>query len=275
MSGGQGYESDTLTEFDGLAEEHQKELAALDKMAKQLEAEKAERDAANAAGDEYWSDVQLKLTKSIDEQTTLNTQIAESNLALVAALEAVQIAGEDEARARAEVSKLYAELSQIADMMKSDEQQITAGRDVLKDLQAKIQRAMQSLQAVEQKKADTENKLGLLTTQLTTLQTEIKTTKARGEAVSSLFERHKQAYRQQPVNVDGITHAISKMASNWDYKQEALKKALEMELAKACETPFPVPDADPDDTLKGVTLDPAWHRRVQGWTFSSLRGSAL
>ena len=40
MSGGQGYESDTLTEFDGLAEEHQKELAALDKMAKQLEAER-------------------------------------------------------------------------------------------------------------------------------------------------------------------------------------------------------------------------------------------
>lgn len=270
MSEDQEDEVDTLTEFGDLAKEHQKELDAL---AKQFKAEKAERDAENAAEDEYWDEVQFNLTKSIDEQTTLNTQIDESNLALVVALEAARIATGDEARVRAEVSNLYGELSQIADMMKKDEQQITAGRDRLNELQAKIQSAMQSLTAVEQQKADAENKLGLLKTQLTTLQGEIKTTKARSEAVSSLLERHKQAYRQQPVNVDSITLAISNMATDWKKKQETMKRALERELAKACATPLPIPDANPNGTLKGVTLDPVWHQRVQGWTFSSLRGS--
>jgi chromosome segregation ATPase len=271
MSDGQGYESDALTEFDDLAEEHQKELDAL---AKQFKAEKDERDAANAAEDEYWSNVESKLTESIVEQTTLNTQIDESNEALVVALDAVQIATGDEARARVEVSKLYRELSQLADMMKSDEQQITAGRDRLNELQAKIQSNMQSLKAVEQQKADAENKLGLLKTQLATLQTEVKKTKARGEAVSSLLERHKQAYRQQPVSVDELTLAISNMATDWSDKREKIKAALEMELAKACATPLPHSKHPFDTGSKGGTLDPAWHRRVQGWTFSSLRGSA-
>ena len=271
MSGSQGYESDTLTEFDGLAKEHQEELDAL---AEQFKAEKAERDAANAAEDEYWSNVQFKLTESIVEQTTLNTQIDESNSALVVALDAVQIAKADETRARVEVSELYRELSQIADMMKSDEQQITAGRDRLNDLQAKIQSNMQSLTAVEQKKLETENKLQLLKTQLATLQTEVKKTKARGEAVSSLLERHKQAYRQQPADVDGITSLVEDLRTDWSDKREKIKAALERDLAKACATPLPPSEHPFDSGSKGGTLDPAWHRRVQGWTFSSLRGSA-
>lgn len=271
MSGSQGYKSGALTEFDDLAEKHQKELDAL---AERFKVEDAKREAADAAEDEYWSNVESKLTESIVKQTTLNTQIVESNSALVVAMDAVQIAKADEMRAREEVSELYRELSQIADTMKSDEQQITAGRDRLSDLQAKIQSNMQSLTAVEQKKSETENKLQLLKTQLTTLQTEVERTKAKGEAVSSLLERHKQAYKQQPANVDGITLAISKLATNWNYKQEQIKAALVRDLAKACNTPLPASDTDPKGILKGVTLDPAWHRRVQGWTFSSLRGSA-
>ena len=92
--------------------------------------------------------------------------------------------------------------------------------------------------------------------------------------MSSLLERHKQAYRQQPADVDKLTLAISQMRTNWNDKQETMKRALMRDLAKACNTPIPVSDPDPNGTLKGVTLDPAWHRRVQGWTFSSLRGSA-
>jgi len=271
MPGSQECQSDANAVIDELTETYTNDMKA---MVTAVEAQTAK----NAEGEVFWNSFfatsEQTLNVSVAEQTTLNAQIEEARLALEATQTAVSIAMDDKANARAEIRTLYEELNVIAKMKQRDQEDANAVKLALEELGTKLDARMQEAELVEARKLEANVQLGLLGTRLTAAAMQLKKTQVTTDAVSALLARHKKEYEEAMPNVDDLTLAMQKMRSDWAAKQEALKMALEQEFKDACAAPVNCSankEHAGDSTLQSATLNPAWQRRMQGWTFSSLR----
>ena len=263
MPDSQECQSEAKAVIDKLTETHTNDMK---EMATAVEAQTAK----NAEGEAFWNKFfeisEEKLDMSVAEQTTLNVQIEKARQALAATQTAVSIVLEDEASVRAGIRTLYEELDGIARTKQTEE-------DAMEEISTKLHARMQEVERVEARKRDADVQLRLLGTRLTTAATQLKKAQATTKAVSALLARHMQEYKKAMPDVDDLALAMQKMRSDWDDKQEALKMALADEFKDACATPVDC-KANKDcagDFFQSATPNPAWQRRMQGWTFSSLQ----
>ena len=272
MSGGQSGDAcqfDAKSEIKSLTAPFTENLKAVMDEAKAREEMSAKRDKYE---EEYFENASKSLDESVAAHTTLTAKVEEAQLALEVAQTAVSIATEEEAGVRDEIRRLYGELDSIAQTMKRDQEVADAAKSDLKALSAQLGERMVEMERVEERKRNANKALGLLRMQLKAAAEQLEKTTKTTAAVSALLDRAKTQYKETTPNVDKLASAMEAMEARWEDTQKRIVDTV-AEFKKACATPVTADHNRPHeiDAGRSVTLDPAWQRRMQGWTFLSLQ----
>lgn len=272
MSGGQSGDAcqfDAKRTIGKLAQTFTENLRAMVAATKAQEQASETRDRYE---EEYFANTRASLDESVAAHTTLTAKVEEAQLALQVAQTAASIATKEEAGVRDEIHRLYRELDSIAQTMKLDQEVADAAKSDLQALSAKLGVRIAEMERVEERKRNANEALGLLGMQLKAAAEQLEKTTKTTAAVSALLDRAKTQYKETTPNVDKLASAMEAMEASWEDTQKRIVDAV-AEFKRACATPITADHNRPHEVDEGrsVTLDPAWQRRMQGWTFLSLQ----